>query len=415
MCTIIDTFDVSKSKGFFLFNNGVLDLKIYKMLPKSSHYNFLDMINRDYTVDNYEKLENEILTKLFDMPFVDKIKRDYFIQLIARGICGHVEDREFLFATGDTACGKTTLTKLLKNTFSNYVTDFNIHHLVAKGGNTESELKWKFIVDFWYKRMAICNEFDMSAEEVGSSDKFGNKIRNVKSIDGTTMKTLVSDGDAITCRGLFKDPIKVANNAFIMVLANDTPSVKPCDAAYLDRANNIHFDRSSSVDCKIPDELYFPRDTLINDFIQSADVCDAFISLLSKYFNKALMQKPDCVIDESRERSGAGECGETWIQDRYELLGGDIDSFRGQQGTFEWAKLDNLNIGEKPYYLVFEYMYQKYMQSGNLDSKKNFGMMLRKLGCVKGTKNINGKMTFVYVGIRSAYKPDVVNDYEDEE
>ena len=104
------------------------------------------------------------------------------------------------------------------------------------------------------------------------------------------------------------------------------------------------------------------------------------------------------------------ECGETWIQDRYELLGGDISSYRGQQGTFDWAKLDNLNIGEKPYYLVFEYMYQKYMQSGNLDSKINFGKMLSKLGCVKGTKKINGKMTVVYVGIRSSYKPEVVND-----
>jgi hypothetical protein len=191
---------------------------------------------------------------------------------------------------------KTTLTKLLKNTFSNYVTDFNNHHLVANGGNTESELKWKFIVDFWYKRMAICNEFDMSAQDMGSSDKFGNILRNVKSIDGTTMRTLASDGDTITCRGLFKDPIKVANNAYIMVLANDTPSVKPCDAAYLDRANNIHFDRSSSVDCKTPDELYSPRDTTINDFIQNVDVCDPFISLISKYYNKAIMPKPDCVI-----------------------------------------------------------------------------------------------------------------------
>ena len=140
------------------------------------------------------------------------------------------------------------------------------------------------------------------------------------------------------------------------------------------------------MDCKTPDELYFPRDTSTNDFIQSADVCDAFISLLSKYYNKAIMQKPDCVVEESRERYGAGERGETWIQDRYELLGGDMNFFRGQQGTFDWAKLDNLNIGEKPYYLVFEYIYQKYMQSGNLDSKINFGKMLSKMGCAKAQK-----------------------------
>jgi len=113
----------------------------------------------------------------------------------------------------------------------------------------ESESKWKYIVDFWYNSMEVCNEFDMSAGDMGSSERCGKETINVKSIVGTTMRTLVSDGDTITCRGLFKDPIKVALNALIMVLANDTPSVKPCDAAYLDRANNIHFDKSSSVEC----------------------------------------------------------------------------------------------------------------------------------------------------------------------
>jgi len=55
-------------------------------------------------------------------------------------------------------------------------------------------------------------------------------------------------------------------------------------------------------------------------------------------------------------------------------------------------------------------MYQKYMQSGNLDSKINFGKMLSKLGCVKGREKINSKVNVVYVGIRSSYKPEVVND-----
>jgi len=39
--------------------------------------------------------------------------------------------------------------------------------------------------------------------------------------------------------------------------------------------------------------------------------------------------------------------------------------------------------------------------------------MLSKLGCVKAQKKINGKMTVMYVGIRSSYKPEVVNDDND--
>ena len=95
-------------------------------------------------------------------------------------------------------------------------------------------------------------------------------------------------------------------------------------------------------------------------------MCDACISLLSRCFNKAIMPKPDCVLEESRERSGAGECGETWFQDRYELLGGYLSCFLGTQRTFDWIKLDNLNIGETPYYLFFEYMYKRYLQNADV-------------------------------------------------
>jgi hypothetical protein len=94
------------------------------------------------------------------------------------------------------------------------------------------------------------------------------------------------------------------------------------------------------------------------------------------------------------------------------LLGVDISRFPGEQGTFDRVKLDNLNIGEQPYYLVFEYMYQKYLLSGNLDSKINFGKMLKKLGCIQARKTINGKVNVVYVGIRSSYRPEVVNDHD---
>jgi hypothetical protein len=92
------------------------------------------------------------------------------------------------------------LDRITQEQVFNYVTGFKNHHLVAKGGNMESKLKWRLTVDCWYNRMAICNEFDMSAEDMGSSDKSGNKMRNAKNSDKTTMTARVSDGDTITCR-----------------------------------------------------------------------------------------------------------------------------------------------------------------------------------------------------------------------
>jgi hypothetical protein len=187
--------------------------------------------------------------------------------------------------------------------------------------------------------------------------------------------------------------------------------VKPCDAAYLDRANCIHFDRSSSPECVVADELYFPKDESINEFIENRDVFDAFISLLSKYYNMDKLVKPGCVITESRERSGAGECGLSWLNEYYELLPPDeLATFKTVGGGYDWKKMDESH-GKKPYYTVFEYLYEKYIKHGNVDSKINVSKMLKKMGCVAEIKTMNGKSTRVYVGIRTVYKP--TNEFGD--
>jgi len=198
-----------------------------------------------------------------------------------------------------------------------------------------------------------------------------------------------------------------------MVLANDTPGVKPCDAAYLDRANCIHFDRSSSSECIVPGELYFPKDESINDFIENHDVFDAFVSLLSKHYNMDKMVKPQSVITESKERSGAGDCGLSWLNEYYELLQPkELATFKTVQGGYDWNLMDKSH-GSKAYYTVFEYIYEKYVKHGNVDSKNNVGKMLKKMGCDVAVKKINGKSTKVYVGIRTVFKHDC--DIDDDE
>ena len=196
-----------------------------------------------------------------------------------------------------------------------------------------------------------------------------------------------------------------------MVLANDTPSVKPCDAAYLNRANCIHFDRSSSDVCVVPNELYFPKDESINEFIENRDVCDAFIYLLSKYYNMDKMVKPQSVITESKERSGAGDCGFSWINDYYEMLP-PKDLAKTTEGGFDW-KLIETSHGKRPYYTVFEYIYEKYIKHGNVDSKINVGKMLKEMGCVSDRKSMNGKTVTVFVGIRTVYKKMCEIDVDD--
>ena len=98
------------------------------------------------------------------------------------------------------------------------------------------------------------------------------------------------------------------------------------------------------------------------------------------------MAKPECVIEESRERSGGGECGGSWVTDRYEMFPGKLSEYKTIEWGIDWEKLDNYEKDGKPYYLVFDYIYQKYMSGGNVDSKITFGKMLQRMGCVVGEK-----------------------------
>ena len=269
-CDVIDSWDLDDSKGFLLFKNGVLDLATFEMLENDKKYHFTKRINRDFnnTID-YTAIKNEIVAKLFDNPITDMDKRDYFLEKLARGVAGKIEDRQFVVAIGDTACGKGMITKLIANAIGEFASTFDSQQLVKKSSTDEVEKKLAWIVDIWDCRLIISNEFDMSSQDSGRKDKFGNAKKQIRPINADIMKRLVSNGDKFTARKLHENAIKVCMYALVLILANDAPPVDNPDDAYIDRANYLQFDRSSSAEVTETDAFHFPQDKTIDSYIKT--------------------------------------------------------------------------------------------------------------------------------------------------
>jgi hypothetical protein len=116
------------------------------------------------------------------------------------------------------------------------------------------------------------------------TNNYGKQKTDIAPINGGMMKTLVSLGDQIKCRLIYKETIKIKSLCYYIVLANDVPPVSGVDPGYISRANYLIADRNSS--SKILDETttHFPQDKTINEYVNKKVVADAFIEILREFY-----------------------------------------------------------------------------------------------------------------------------------
>jgi hypothetical protein len=277
-------FDIRcNSEGYLLFKNGVLDMLNMVMLPFSPDYGFTRKINRDFNVDHFnETLAAEIIGRVFDNPITDVDKREYLLERMSRSVAGCYKDRQFVFLCGDKASGKGRMAALLHSALGEFAGDFNSDHIMthgSKGGQAESERRWSFISDLWDRRIVISNEIRI---EPGEGKTRFNAPTGVRPICGATMKTMVSNGDQISCRKLYENPKSVVFKAGVFVMCNDLPPVEGVDSSFLDRANYIMMDRCSDEGVTQPNSEYFPKDPSIDSFVTRVDVADTFVHLMCR-------------------------------------------------------------------------------------------------------------------------------------
>lgn len=399
LCPIMSVVDWLKEDddiGHLCFSNGVLDMTSYVMKPFDPKYRFKRSIKRyfDTSIDYTDTLIPEIEARMFDNPFTDKLKKDYYIEKIARGIAGEYNDREFVFAIGETSCGKGTTTKLLKNAFSSYVADFNAEDLLTKdseNGDVARQFSW--LIDISDARIAISNEIQIKVKQ-----------GKPKGINCNLVKRLTGGGDAFKARKCFKDERTIINKSTMFMHVNDIPVTEGADEAYIVRANYITYDRSSLTDLEVPSDMYFRADPSVNDFVNRVDVANALTQMMCLRYKASKdnkMARPASVVHVSKEMSGFNDTDiQKFLQDNYVVtvlhtVKSWVVGGKNERGLFlvDWRQ-----VGDN--YVTFDLLYEAYLKQGNTISVHSFGRKLSTIGYVKTIKKIDGKTCYVIVGIR---------------
>lgn len=199
------------------FKNGYYDFKKGKLEEYDTDTHTTIKINRDFkepTEEDVKAVYDKILNPIFNN---DKELMDCWLNYIARGLAGHVEDKNWGVGIGERDCGKGVLVGMLENCFGEYCRSTNSENFLFKnnGGDSAKALSW--LVPFEFKRLLLTNEITRDAE---------GKYK----INGNILKKLSSGGDKIEARVNHKDEINFKIQARVCMFCNDLPPIEPADA-----------------------------------------------------------------------------------------------------------------------------------------------------------------------------------------
>ena len=203
---------------------------IYKLCFRNGYYNFRAGRLEDYDNDTHTTIKINRELKMPDMDIVDQVYKRIlnpifnndtglmkcWLNYIARGLAGHIEDKNWGVGIGERDCGKGVLVGMLENCFGEYCRSTNSENFLFKKGQSDSAKALSWLVPFEFKRLLLTNEITIDSE---------GKIR----INGNTLKKLSSGGDKIEARVNHKDEINFKIQARVCMFCNDLPPIEPAD------------------------------------------------------------------------------------------------------------------------------------------------------------------------------------------
>ena len=197
------------------FRNGYYDFKKSSLQPYDNETHTCVKINRDYEAPTKEDIQlvyDKILNPIFNK---DKDLMECWLNYVARGLAGHVEDKNWGVGIGERDCGKGVLVGMLENCFGEYCRTTNSENFLYKNAGQDSAKALSWLVPFEFKRLLLTNEITI-----------GEKTK----INGNILKKLSSGGDKIEARVNHKDEINFKIQARVCMFCNDLPPIEPADA-----------------------------------------------------------------------------------------------------------------------------------------------------------------------------------------
>ena len=366
------------------FKNGYYDFKSKELKEYDTDTHTTIKINRDFNKAKPE-IKQQVFDRILDPIFNnDNLMRDCWLNYIARGLAGHIEDKNWAVGTGERDCGKGVLVGLLENCFSEYCRSTNSENFLFKNNGQDSAKALSWLVPFEFKRLLLTNEITKDAE---------NKIR----INGNILKKLSSGGDRIEARVNHKDEINFKVQARVCMFCNDLPPIEPSDAKetsymfkypskFLDEEDprlekpvKIKVQKMNESTEELEDVLdengevvykiltqFYKKDDDIKEWTKSQEVMDAFIEILMDHYSKKV-PIPESMKEEQNDFK-LDETDESRFYDLFTFM----DDANYKTESLDWLSIDVINIILKK-------------EKINLSAQKYKNLLLAK-GCVKCKK-----------------------------
>jgi phage/plasmid-associated DNA primase len=276
LCELVsqDTFmDVGREKACYklLFQNGIFDFKSNSFNKEFDKTIVFDhRIPHDYYDDPLAEDVDFVNKTLFEDPFMNTETPTIFKHYLMRGIVGDYRAKKFLAVLGNTNSSKGTITNFFEYVFGSVVSTFNSNELIIKRESNSSR-DLSFALDFCNSRLAISSEIKL--------------IEGCK-IDSNLMKNLVSGGDSIKARRLYKENETFVNYAMPILFANDLPDFAPIDDAIRERLIVIQYDYSFVNNPNPENQFEKQGNANIKNILQQQKYANAFISMIMQEYNK---------------------------------------------------------------------------------------------------------------------------------
>lgn len=196
--------------------NGVVDLRsgvLRARVPEDMLFTILD-VEYDAAADD-ALIRSTVLAAMAD----DQQMADYLQSLLGYGITGDVSEEIFVVFTGSGRNAKGVLTQLLSKVLGSFYREMNPGIIVERPVQNLDAERGKLLGS----RLAVFNELMP-----------GEKLK-------TDQVQLLSGGDGIVCRPLYKDPMTVEPRHLCLLCTNHMPELSEVIPAIAERLLCIHF------------------------------------------------------------------------------------------------------------------------------------------------------------------------------
>ena len=359
------------SLGKLLFNNGYLDLRsniFYDIF--NPELVFSGKIYQDYnstfTTEEETYIES-IKKRLFYEP-LGKDVGDFFIYNLSRGLAGDMMKR-IMFGLGSSNTGKSTITKALLKTCSDYVGTFDGNNFAYRNTSNDSASQNRWLMLLKHKRII-----------------FSNEIKSTIPLNGNLIKMVSSGGDAVVGRQHAGNECEFYLSFLCVVFANDLPKITPYDDAVNNRIRVVSYTKPY---VELPEgEHELQMDPNIDAEFDTLHFQRCFLEIFIRQYYRGRQGEfkiePLEVTQAKEEWIGTDiGCLPAFLQE-YEITNIETDFVRSSE-IQDWLELGKFGITMKKFGMELK----QYIIKHKLDNVSNI------------LKKINGKPYQIWKGIKS--------------